>query len=116
MIEPLIDALRIYVRHEEVRAPAAVGYAKFAGRPGVCLGTTGPGTVHLLNGMRDARMDQAPVLAITGLTRHDLIGTYNVQGAESTSVDKNHLRRSTSVRLAVVKNISLRINTNFGSC
>ena len=55
------------VRHEEAAALAACGYAKVTGRLGVCLATTGPGAVHLLNGLYDAKMDGAPVLAITGL-------------------------------------------------
>jgi pyruvate dehydrogenase (quinone) len=90
-INGFVEALRkadervrfIHVRHEEVGALAAVGYAKFTGRLGVCFGTSGPGAVHLSNGLMDARMDRAPVLAITGLTYHDLIGTENIQGADS---------------------------------
>src|SRR3954469_7989263 len=70
------DKLRfIQVRHEEAAAFAAVGYAKYTGRLGVCLATTGPGAIHLLNGLYDAKCDQVPVLAITGLPYHDLIGT-----------------------------------------
>lgn len=70
------DTIRfVQVRHEEAAALAAVGYAKFAGKLGVCLATTGPGAIHLLNGLYDAKMDQVPVLAITGLSYHDLIGT-----------------------------------------
>lgn len=64
----------IQVRHEEAAAFAAVGYAKFTGRLGVCVATSGPGGIHLLNGLYDAKCDQHPVLAITGHTFHDLIG------------------------------------------
>ncbi len=64
----------IQVRHEEAAAFAAVGYAKFTGRIGVCVATSGPGGIHLLNGLYDAKCDQVPVLAITGHTFHDLIG------------------------------------------
>jgi len=64
----------IQVRHEEAAAFAAVGYAKYTGRLGVCVATSGPGGVHLLNGLYDAKCDQQPVLAITGHTFHDLIG------------------------------------------
>jgi pyruvate dehydrogenase (quinone) len=64
----------IQVRHEEAAAFAAVGYAKFTGRIGVCVATSGPGGIHLLNGLYDAKCDQLPVLAITGHTFHDLIG------------------------------------------
>ena len=64
----------VQVRHEEAAAFAAVGYAKYTGRIGVCCATSGPGGVHLLNGLYDAKCDQQPVLAITGHTFHDLIG------------------------------------------
>jgi pyruvate dehydrogenase (quinone) len=64
----------IQVRHEEAAAFAAVGYAKYTGRLGVCVATSGPGGIHLLNGLYDAKCDMAPVLAITGHTFHDLIG------------------------------------------
>jgi pyruvate dehydrogenase (quinone) len=86
-INGFMDALRtrrdrlryIHVRHEEIAAMAAVGYAKFTGRLGVCFATSGPGAVHLLNGLLDARVEQAPLLAITGMTYHDLIGTSYLQ-------------------------------------
>jgi pyruvate dehydrogenase (quinone) len=65
----------IQVRHEEAAAFAAVGYAKYTGRLGVCLATSGPGGIHLLNGLYDAKCDGQPVLAITGHTFHDMIGT-----------------------------------------
>jgi pyruvate dehydrogenase (quinone)/pyruvate oxidase len=74
------DRLRyIHVRHEEVAAMAAVGYAKFTGKLGVCFSTAGPGAAHLLNGLLDARTEQAPLLAITGMSYHDLIGTSYLQ-------------------------------------
>ena len=57
----------------------ACGYAKFTGKLGVCLATSGPGGIHLLNGLYDAKLDSQPVLAITGLQYHDLIGTYTQQ-------------------------------------
>ena len=69
----------VHVRHEEVAAMAACGYSKFARRLGVCFSTAAPGAVHLLNGLYDAKMDQAAVLAITGMTYHDLIGTAYLQ-------------------------------------
>lgn len=65
----------IQVRHEEAAAFAACGYAKYTGKMAACMGTSGPGGIHLLNGLYDAKMDQQPVLAITGDTFHDLIGT-----------------------------------------
>src|SRR5437868_3112738 len=69
----------VQVRHEEAAAFMACGYAKFTGRLGVCLATSGPGGIHLLNGLYDAKLDNEPVLAITGLQFHDLIGTYTQQ-------------------------------------
>jgi pyruvate dehydrogenase (quinone) len=55
-------------RHEEMSALQAVGYAKFSGKPGVCLATSGPGAIHLLNGLYDAKLDHVPVVAIVGQT------------------------------------------------
>lgn len=72
----------IQVRHEEAAAFAACGYAKFTGRLGVCIATSGPGGVHLLNGLYDAKCDGQPVLAITGHTFHDLIGTHYQQDVD----------------------------------
>ena len=86
-INGIMEALRtrqdkirfIQVRHEESAAFMACGYAKFTGKLGVCLATSGPGGIHMLNGLYDAKMDGQPVLAITGLQFHDLIGTYTQQ-------------------------------------
>jgi pyruvate dehydrogenase (quinone)/pyruvate oxidase len=69
----------IHVRHEESAAFMACAYAKFTGRLGVCIATSGPGGIHLLNGLYDAKMDGAPVLAITGMQHSDLIGTLTQQ-------------------------------------
>ncbi|HZO51891.1 MAG TPA: thiamine pyrophosphate-dependent enzyme [Bryobacteraceae bacterium] len=86
-INGIMEALRqrqdkvrfIQARHEESAALMACGYAKYTGKLGVCLATSGPGGIHLLNGLYDAKLDGAPVLAITGLQFHDLIGTYTQQ-------------------------------------
>src|SRR5690348_12946381 len=72
----------IQVRHEEAAAFAACGYAKYTGRLGVCLATSGPGGIHLLNGLYDAKCDGQPVLAITGHTFHDLIGMHYQQDVD----------------------------------
>ena len=93
-INSIIEALRkrqnrirfIAVRHEEAAAFMASGYAKHTGKLGVCVATTGPGAVHLLNGLYDAKMDSAPVLAITGLTFHDLGGTHFMQGVDTQAL------------------------------
>ena len=77
------DKIRfIQVRHEEAAAFMACGYAKFTGKLGVCLATSGPGGIHLLNGLYDAKLDCTPVLAITGMQFHDLIGTHTQQDVE----------------------------------
>ena len=77
------DRIRfIQVRHEEAAAFMACGYAKHTGKLGVCLATSGPGGIHLLNGLYDAKCDGQPVLAITGHTFHDLIGTHYQQDVE----------------------------------
>src|SRR5579884_1697640 len=72
----------VQVRHEEAAAFAACGYAKYTGRLGVCIATSGPGGIHLLNGLYDAKCDGQPVLAITGHTFHDLIGTHYQQDVD----------------------------------
>ncbi|MBT5136614.1 MAG: pyruvate oxidase [Phycisphaerae bacterium] len=81
-INPLADALRtddrfewMHVRHEEVAAFAAGAQAKLTGQLGICAGTVGPGAIHLLNGLYDAKMDHAPVLAITGQVPRSEIGS-----------------------------------------
>lgn len=82
-INGLMEALRrrqdrlrfIQVRHEESAALMACGHARYTGRLGVCLATSGPGGIHLLSGLYNARLERLPVLAITGHHYHDLIGT-----------------------------------------
>src|SRR6476469_6750588 len=77
------DKIRfIQVRHEEAAAFAACAYAKWTGRLGVCIATSGPGGIHLLNGLYDAKLDHQPVLAITGLQFHDLLHTFTQQDVE----------------------------------
>ena len=74
------DEIRfVQTRHEEVAAFAACAYAKWTGKLGVCLATSGPGGVHLLNGIYDAKLDGQPVLAITGMQHHDLLDTLTQQ-------------------------------------
>src|SRR5437763_13568321 len=69
------DPQFIQVRHEEMAAFMACGHAKYTGEVGVCLATSGPGAIHLLNGLYDAKLDHAPVLAITGMQATSLLGT-----------------------------------------
>src|SRR5256885_920738 len=72
----------LQVRHEEAAALMACAYAKYTGKLGVCLGTSAPGGIHLLNGLYDAKLDGQPVLAITGHHFHDLIETYAQQDVD----------------------------------
>ena len=81
-INDITDAIRrqdvlqfIQVRHEEAGAFAASAQAKFTGKLAACMGTAGPGAIHLLNGLYDARLDHAPVVAITGQVETGHIGT-----------------------------------------
>jgi pyruvate dehydrogenase (quinone) len=93
-VNPIVEALRkkkdkiryITVRHEESAAFMASGYAKYTGKLGVCLATTGPGAVHLMNGLYDAAMEGAPVLAITGIINHDLLGTQFTQEVDTVKM------------------------------
>lgn len=93
-INSIIESLRkrqdriryIAVRHEEAAAFMASGWAKHTGGLGVCVGTTGPGAIHLMNGLYDAAFDGAPVIALTGLTFHDLRGVRYQQGVDTVKL------------------------------
>lgn len=67
------------VHYEEAAAFMATGYAKTTGRLGVCLATSGPGGIHLLNGLYDAKLDHVPVLAVTGMQATSQLGTFYQQ-------------------------------------
>ena len=107
-INGIMEALRkrqdqirfIQVRHEESAAFMACGYAKYTGKLGVCLATSGPGGLHLLNGLYDAKLDGQPVLAITGHHFHDLISTYQQQDVDLDLVFKDVALYSTRVMSA----------------
>jgi len=131
-INGIMEALRtrrdqirfIQVRHEEAAAFMACGYAKFTGKLGVCLATSGPGGIHLLNGLYDAKMDGQPVLAITGHHYHDTIDTFAQQDVDldrvfqdvavySTRVmGKNHVEPVTNLacRMALTRRGVAHIN------
>src|SRR3954471_18428437 len=79
----------IQARHEEMAAFEAVGYAKFSGRLGVCMATSGPGAIHLLNGLYDAKLDHVPVLAIVGQTARSAIGGNYQQEVDLLSLFKD---------------------------
>jgi pyruvate dehydrogenase (quinone) len=79
----------IQARHEEMAAFEAVGYAKFTGRVGVCAATSGPGAVHLLNGLYDAKLDHVPVVAIVGQTNRSAMGGSYQQEVDLLSLYKD---------------------------
>ncbi|MEU3407097.1 thiamine pyrophosphate-requiring protein [Streptomyces sp. NPDC006670] len=84
------DAPRfIQARHEEMAAFEAVGYAKFSGRTGVCAATSGPGAIHLLNGLYDAKLDHVPVVAIVGQTDRSAMGGSYQQEVDLLSLYKD---------------------------
>lgn len=95
-INGLIDAIRqqdairfVRVRHEETGAFAASAHAKLTGELGVCVGTAGPGAIHLLNGLYDAKLDRAPVLAITGQVETDKLGSHYHQEVDLYTLFKD---------------------------
>ncbi|WP_405009277.1 thiamine pyrophosphate-requiring protein [Kitasatospora sp. NBC_01539] len=79
----------VQARHEEMAAFAAVGYAKFSGRTGVCAATSGPGAIHLLNGLYDAKLDHVPVVAIVGQTDRSAMGGSYQQEVDLLSLFKD---------------------------
>jgi pyruvate dehydrogenase (quinone) len=76
-------------RHEEMSAFEAVGYAKFSGKVGVCAATSGPGAIHLLNGLYDAKLDHVPVVAIVGQTNRSAMGGSYQQEVDLLSLYKD---------------------------
>jgi pyruvate dehydrogenase (quinone) len=79
----------VQARHEEMAAFEAVGYAKFTGRVGVCMATSGPGAIHLLNGLYDAKLDHVPVVAIVGQTSRSAMGGSYQQEVDLLSLFKD---------------------------
>ena len=79
----------VQARHEEMAAFEAVGYAKFTGRFGVCMATSGPGAIHLLNGLYDAKLDHVPVVAIVGQTSRSAMGGSYQQEVDLLSLFKD---------------------------
>jgi pyruvate dehydrogenase (quinone) len=104
-INGIMEALRerqdrirfILARNEEGAAFMACAHAKWTGKIGCCLATTGPGGVHLLNGLYDAKFDRAPVLAITGLPYKDLMQTHTQQDIDHTRLFSDVAEYSTAV-------------------
>ena len=83
------DPQFVQARHEEMAAFEAVGYAKFSGEVGVCAATSGPGAIHLLNGLYDAKLDHVPVVAIVGQTERSAMGGSYQQEVDLLSLFKD---------------------------
>ena len=83
------DPQFVQARHEEMAAFEAVGFAKFSGRVGVCVATSGPGAIHLLNGLYDAKLDHVPVVAIVGQTERSAMGGSYQQEVDLLSLFKD---------------------------
>jgi len=79
----------VQVRHEEMAALMACAHAKFTGELGVCLATSGPGAIHLLNGLYDAKLDHQPVLAIVGQQARTALGGNYQQEVDLLSLFKD---------------------------
>ncbi|WP_336048717.1 thiamine pyrophosphate-requiring protein [Streptomyces sp. CA2R101] len=79
----------VQARHEEMAAFEAVGYAKFSGKAGVCAATSGPGAIHLLNGLYDAKLDHVPVVALVGQTHRSAMGGSYQQEVDLMSLYKD---------------------------
>ena len=91
----------VQARHEEMAAFAATGYAKFSGEVGVCMATSGPGAIHLLNGLYDAKLDHVPVVAIVGQTARSAMG-----GSYQQEVDLQALFRDVASDYLVEVNVA----------
>ena len=91
----------VQARHEEMAAFEAVGYAKFSGKVGVCMATSGPGAIHLLNGLYDAKLDHVPVVAIVGQTARSAMG-----GNYQQEVDLQSLFKDVASEYLVEVNVS----------
>jgi acetolactate synthase-1/2/3 large subunit len=103
---PLYDALysagirHLLVRHEQAAAFAADGYARVTGKPGVCLGTSGPGATNLITGLTSAMMDSIPIVALTGQVPAALIGKDGFQEADTIGISLPSTKQSFAVRRA----------------
>ena len=94
----------VQARHEEMAAFQATGYAKFSGKVGVCMATSGPGAIHLLNGFYDAKLDHVPVVAIVGQTERSAMG-----GSYQQEVDLQALYKDVASEYLVEVNVSSQL-------
>lgn len=98
------DPAFIQARHEEMSAFQATGYAKFSGKVGVCTATSGPGAIHLLNGLYDAKLDHVPVVAIVGQTARSAMG-----GSYQQEVDLQNLFKDVASDYLVEVNVAAQL-------
>lgn len=98
------DPAFIQARHEEMAAFQATGYAKFSGKVGVCTATSGPGAIHLLNGLYDAKLDHVPVVAIVGQTARSAMG-----GSYQQEVDLQNLFKDVASDYLVEVNVASQL-------
>ncbi|GAS91706.1 thiamine pyrophosphate-requiring protein [Mycolicibacterium brisbanense] len=94
----------VQARHEEMAAFEATGYAKFTGDVGVCMATSGPGAIHLLNGLYDAKLDRVPVVAIVGQTARSAMG-----GSYQQEVDLQSLYKDVASDYLVEVNVASQL-------
>jgi pyruvate dehydrogenase (quinone) len=94
----------VQARHEEMAAFEAVGYAKFSGKVAVCMATSGPGAIHLLNGLYDAKLDHVPVVAIVGQTARSAMG-----GSYQQEVDLQSLFKDVASEYLVEVNVAAQL-------
>lgn len=94
------DLRHVLVRHEQGAAFAADGYARVTGRPGVCVGTSGPGATNLITGLASAFMDSIPVVALTGQVSAELIGKDAFQEGDTIGISMPATKHSFAVRSA----------------
>ncbi|MEV0104850.1 thiamine pyrophosphate-requiring protein [Nocardia sp. NPDC050799] len=94
----------VQARHEEMAAFQATGYAKFSGKVGVCTATSGPGAIHLLNGLYDAKLDHVPVVAVVGQTARSAMG-----GSYQQEVDLQSLYKDVAADYLVEVNVSSQL-------
>src|SRR6187200_907948 len=97
------DPELIQVRHEEMAAFMACGHAKFSGEVGVCLATSGPGAIHLLNGLYDAKLDHQPVVAIVGQQARSALGGSYQQEVDLQTLFKDVAHEFCEVAMAAAQ-------------
>src|SRR5512138_3241248 len=113
----------IQVRHEEEAAFMACGHAKFTGEVGVCLATSGPGAIHLLNGLYDAKLDHQPVVAIVGQQARAALGGHYQQEVDLVALFKDvaseyvtMVTRPAAIRHAIDRAVRIALSERTVTC